>query len=709
MANKYAVASGLWSATSTWSDSDGGAAGAAVPADNDAVYICTNVAVQMDTDLSAYTGLQNITIRGHATTPAMLYFKDGTSGYLKIRTGYNIVGSSGAAKGRLLANSDGVWGHTTNLAFTDKAVIDLGATSLINAQYLDIALYCYQPTTKYVRTYGVRHTVTADANTNTLTKASHGLANTTPVMIMSSGAIPAPLEADVVFYVVNTATNTFQLAIASGGTAIDLTDAGSGTIEVYTGAANGANPVNVFEDISAETGWTNATGHNRACVVSGGPFNYTYDQQRLTLSTLSASTITLSAVLDSLQYPGARIVLASRNVSIRSSCTTSVNVVNYSSSQSSGGVFQCELVATAGTGTTCYGSGLAGGTGHIVSGVIMGFSNGTYTGTSTVVSGIIVACTYAISYPYNITVSGTVMGCSNGLNGCSKGLMSGTAFGCQVAVNGSATSEISGTLVGNCYGVSGGNQNTISGTIKGCLLGLYSGTSQTLTGTIKLCNQVAIDRTDVVVTGVVGPGNASDFGFMSIYGGINLLVRIRSVATLPASPTYLYRNQLFDTGYDQGVFFENDGLQLGAARAVKLMGDIIKNTTIVRAGGAASSLEVIPQSNCSTNAPLKICEWTELDVAASAQNRGVYIKGEGWSSYPSAAELYFEAEYVSNDTTFTTTTIASTAVISDNTTWTYFSCAEFTPAVVSHVHYRIWLKKYGSSCKVYVDNQLQST
>ena len=91
MANKYAVASGNWSSTATWSDTDGGPGGATVPADDDAVFISVNVNVLMNSDLSSYTGLRTVTIRGDATTPGMLYWADGTDGYLKIRTGYILV------------------------------------------------------------------------------------------------------------------------------------------------------------------------------------------------------------------------------------------------------------------------------------------------------------------------------------------------------------------------------------------------------------------------------------------------------------------------------------------------------------------------------------------------------------------------------------------------------------------------------------------
>jgi hypothetical protein len=576
-------ASGAWATGATW-------VGGVVPADGDSVVIAAAHNVLMNADLSAFTGLLSVTISGHATTPGMLYFTAGSSGYLKIRTGYTLLGTTGTLKGRLLANSDGVWGNTGVLPFADKAVIDLGATSLIDAQYLDIALRCYNSMAHpYLRTYGVRHIVTGSAAADTLTKTAHGLTNTTPVMIMSSLTVPTGLVEDFVYYVVNATANTFQLAATSGGTVIDLTSDGTGTIEVYTGAPNGATPVNVFEDVTAETGWVTTAGHNSVVVCNAGPQNY--DQQRLTITTLAASTITLSAALDSIQYPGARIYLMSRNCSIRSACVSAVNIVNYGSATTSGGVFG-EIRSTAGAGTTFYGNGTNYGTGH----------------TITTISG----CSTGISYGTGHTVT-TISGCTN-------------TFG---------------------FGV--GNVSALSIVLRG--------------------------------------------------------------ANIPSTPTFVNRNTVgVGSQGKQGVFSEDHGRVLGASYAFLPTGDVIKNTTIVRAGGAASSLEVVPLSNCSVLGYMLIFEWTELSVPASAQNKSVYIRADAaWSVYPTAAELYIEAEYISNGTTFARTIATSTAVLSDGSTWVQFAIPAFTPAAAGHVRYRAYLKKYEATRKIYVDNMLVTT
>ena len=59
--------------------------------------------------------------------------------------------------------------------------------------------------------------------TNKVTKAAHGLANGTKVML-SGADIPSDFNTHTVYYVVSTATNDFQLSLTEGGSAITFTD-----------------------------------------------------------------------------------------------------------------------------------------------------------------------------------------------------------------------------------------------------------------------------------------------------------------------------------------------------------------------------------------------------------------------------------------------------------------------------------------------------
>lgn len=82
-------------------------------------------------------------------------------------------------------------------------------------------------------TYDAGHAsvVTADATADTLT--SYGpvtwIVGDVVRVSNSGGALPAPLEADREYYVQSASSGVYKLAATSGGSAIDLTDAGTGT------------------------------------------------------------------------------------------------------------------------------------------------------------------------------------------------------------------------------------------------------------------------------------------------------------------------------------------------------------------------------------------------------------------------------------------------------------------------------------------------
>ena len=72
-------------------------------------------------------------------------------------------------------------------------------------------------------------TVTADASTDKLTLSGHGMADTTKVQFTTTGTLPAGLSLATTYFVRDSATNDFKVALTSGGSAIDITNTGSGT------------------------------------------------------------------------------------------------------------------------------------------------------------------------------------------------------------------------------------------------------------------------------------------------------------------------------------------------------------------------------------------------------------------------------------------------------------------------------------------------
>lgn len=78
-------------------------------------------------------------------------------------------------------------------------------------------------------------TFTADNTTNTYTATSHGLSDDDVVYVDSSASdLPNGLIANTIYYVISSTTNTFQLSTSSGGSAVAISDDGTGTHSFYT-------------------------------------------------------------------------------------------------------------------------------------------------------------------------------------------------------------------------------------------------------------------------------------------------------------------------------------------------------------------------------------------------------------------------------------------------------------------------------------------
>jgi len=790
MANKYAVVSGLWSDIATWSDTDGGAGGASVPADGDAVFISAAVNVLMNADLSAYTGLFTVTIRGGAT-PGMLYFKDGTSGYLKIRSTYQLVGTTSTNRGRLLANSDGVWGNTGSLAFANKAVIALEGTAQVTATNLDIALYCDNTLATSVRTYGqvfAECTVDAGANTltytgiaaalpnntlvrvtagsgalpaeltantdywvvgatgntiqlatanggaaidlsaggpinvhcgfygtwgvsgNTLTKTTHGLANNTAVMVKSTGTLPTPLLINEMYYVVSTAANSISLSYTRGGSVITLGGSPSGTLDVYTGSTGeapgigGTNPytstiVNVLDDVTSDTLWVTTTGHNRIVLVDAGATEY--DQQRLFLSAKTATTMTLSAVVDSVQYPNARIWVSSRNVSVRSTGTSSQAIVDYSGAPTLSGVFQCEIINTAGTGTTSYGYGINDGTSHIISGVISGCSIGINYGTSHTVSGVIFGCSYGINDGTFHIISGVISGCIIGINYGTSHTVSGVIFGCSYGINDGPSHTISGVISGCNYGINAGTSHIISGVISGCSIGINYGTSHKVSGVISGCSYGINYGTNFIITGNVA-NCTYHFGISSVYHHV-----INSIMT--ASLVFSSRNTAYATGR---ILVEDVGGVLNAHKIFDMYGDIIKTAcdgagdapSVDPDGGNGDCIEVSnTQSNLGT-VGMKIFEH-RIWVTTSISKTYTYKMQTTYTGLATAGRLVLTGNYLNAGSGISRAIVTNNtgpATRDDDTDWSKTMAVTINPSQTGWITLTLTLYYHESNNELYI-------
>lgn len=85
---------------------------------------------------------------------------------------------------------------------------------------------------------------TADAGSDQLTITDHDFADEQKVRVSSDDTLPAGLAADTDYYVIYVDHNTIQLSATRGGSAIDITDAGTGThtiaveLNSYTRSSN---------------------------------------------------------------------------------------------------------------------------------------------------------------------------------------------------------------------------------------------------------------------------------------------------------------------------------------------------------------------------------------------------------------------------------------------------------------------------------------
>jgi hypothetical protein len=90
-------------------------------------------------------------------------------------------------------------------------------------------------------------TFTVNSGTDVFTSAAHGLSNGDMINFDTDGTLPGGLstfieEVDtfifepygLIYYVINVTTNTFQVSLTAGGSAVDITSTGSGTHYWYT-------------------------------------------------------------------------------------------------------------------------------------------------------------------------------------------------------------------------------------------------------------------------------------------------------------------------------------------------------------------------------------------------------------------------------------------------------------------------------------------
>lgn len=156
--------------------------------------------------------------------------------------------------------------------------------------------------------------------------------------------------------------------------------------------------------------------------------------------------------------------------------------------------------------------------------------------------------------------------------------------------------------------------------------------------------------------------------------------------------------------------FEEDAQQAhGAHIATGYLGVAERVTDVLRDGGATSSVKIIPSAYVGLLRSFILQDFPrptwQVWLPAGAATITVYVRGLNWASYPTAAQLFLEAEYVTDDTTgaITRSTVVSDEVLTDNTTWVGLQCA-VNPHVASFVNLKLILGLYeDATTGIYVD------
>lgn len=134
---------------------------------------------------------------------------------------------------------------------------------------------------------------TTDFTTDFLTSTAHGLTNGDRVMVFSSTTLPATLASSTIYFVVNKTTDTFQLSLTWGGSAINLTDNGTGTHKWHVATQNEVSKTITAIDISDLL--------NGSVIIPINFYNAAYvNRVEFVLETDTANYYTLTSTADSI-------------------------------------------------------------------------------------------------------------------------------------------------------------------------------------------------------------------------------------------------------------------------------------------------------------------------------------------------------------------------------------------------------------------------
>jgi len=239
------------------------------------------------------------------------------------------------------ANESIVPMNSVKLAINMDSDTELGAlvsrkgTDRIGAQAVASAT-CYGA--HYFRdTVGTSHTLfgvftptttgtfTVDAGTNVITSTTHGLSNGDLIRVSSATTLPAGLTAATNYYVINSAASTFKVSATSGGTEIDITDAGTGT---HTWTHYGSRIYNMATGAASLTGETSSL-KTRFCTFLDSMVRV--NGTDVCKAFNGSAWVTTGGAFDVANMPKGTVVMEWKDRVYTAGVSTSPNLLYYSS------------------------------------------------------------------------------------------------------------------------------------------------------------------------------------------------------------------------------------------------------------------------------------------------------------------------------------------------------------------------------------------
>ena len=126
----------------------------------------------------------------------------------------------------------------------------IGGTTITEATTVDNIRASYLLTDARIAGAATQTFTATIASPAVLTMNNHGLRNGDVVLFTTTGALPTSLTANTAFFVINAATNTFQVSATLNGTAVNSSGTQSGTHTLHTWAKTVAMTLALDDEVS---------------------------------------------------------------------------------------------------------------------------------------------------------------------------------------------------------------------------------------------------------------------------------------------------------------------------------------------------------------------------------------------------------------------------------------------------------------------------